>query len=62
MFDVNKDGFIDAEELQRVLCALRFDEGRGIADCKSMIRNFDRNGDGKIDFQEFVKFMEDGFC
>ncbi|XP_043692941.1 probable calcium-binding protein CML45 [Telopea speciosissima] len=61
VFDENKDGFIDARELQRVLCSLGFAEGSGVQDCRKMIRAFDMNGDGKIDFGEFVRFMENSF-
>ncbi|XP_042507028.1 probable calcium-binding protein CML45 [Macadamia integrifolia] len=61
VFDENKDGFIDARELQRVLCGLGFVEGSKMQDCRWMIRAFDMNGDGKIDFGEFVKFMENSF-
>ncbi|XVE68163.1 hypothetical protein DITRI_Ditri09bG0046800 [Diplodiscus trichospermus] len=62
VFDVNKDGFIDAEELQRVLCILGLKEGLKLENCNKMIKTFDENGDGRIDFQEFVKFMENTFC
>ncbi|KAJ4960567.1 hypothetical protein NE237_020477 [Protea cynaroides] len=62
VFDENRDGYIDAEELQRVFCALGFVEGSELRDCKRMIGAFDTNGDGRIDFTEFVKFLEIGFC
>lgn len=62
VFDVNKDGFIDAEELQRVLCVLGLKQGLKLENCNSMINTFDEDGDGRIDFQEFVKFMENSFC
>lgn len=58
VFDENGDGFIDAEDLQRVLCRLGFREGMEVEDCEKMIRAFDGNGDGKIDFQEFLILME----
>lgn len=62
VFDQNRDGFIDAKELQRVLCLLGLKEGSELQDCKKMIKTFDENRDGKIDFHEFVKFMEKNFC
>uniref|UniRef100_A0A9I9DQ99 EF-hand domain-containing protein n=1 Tax=Cucumis melo TaxID=3656 RepID=A0A9I9DQ99_CUCME len=58
VFDVNADGFIDVEELQRVMCVLGFKEGEGIENCEKMISKFDYNKDGRIDFEEFVKLME----
>jgi calmodulin len=30
--------------------------------CRKIIRIFDENGDGRLDFNEFVKFMENSFC
>lgn len=63
VFDVNRDGFIDAAELQRVLGLLGLRQyGSDIERCKRMIQNVDSNGDGKIDFHDFVKFMETIFC
>ncbi|CAI9763253.1 unnamed protein product [Fraxinus pennsylvanica] len=62
VFDGNKDGFIEAKELQMVLCALGFKEGSEMENCRSMIRVFDENGDGRIDFQEFAKFMQSSLC
>lgn len=63
VFDVNKDGFIDERELQRVLCDLGFHASATQREnCQQMIRNFDMNGDGRIDFKEFVKIMENSFC
>ncbi|TYI30816.1 hypothetical protein ES332_A05G413600v1 [Gossypium tomentosum] len=50
------------EELQRVLCVLGLKQGLKLENCNNMINNFDEDGDGRIDFQEFVKFMENSFC
>nr|WCF55760.1 calmodulin [Gastrodia elata] len=61
VFDENGDGHVDAGELQRVLRKLGF-EGLGLDSCLSMIEAHDLNGDGVIDFAEFVKFMESSFC
>ncbi|GER45340.1 calcium-binding EF-hand family protein [Striga asiatica] len=57
VFDENGDGFIDAGELGKVLCALGFGEGLDVERCRRMIGAFDENGDGMIDFGEFVKLM-----
>ncbi|GFP90374.1 probable calcium-binding protein cml45 [Phtheirospermum japonicum] len=62
VFDSNRDGFIDARELQKVLCALGLKEGLEMANCRRMIGVCDENEDGKIDYDEFVKFMETSFC
>ncbi|KAL3840574.1 hypothetical protein ACJIZ3_025165 [Penstemon smallii] len=62
VFDVNNDKFIDAFELQRVICNLGLKEESDLEECKRMIKTFDCNGDGLIDFQEFVKLMEKCLC
>ncbi|CAH8348658.1 unnamed protein product [Eruca vesicaria subsp. sativa] len=62
VFDENRDGFIDATELQRVLTILGFKEGSNLENCSVMIRSLDGNKDGRIDFNGFVKFMESSFC
>ncbi|KAI9168953.1 hypothetical protein LWI28_004432 [Acer negundo] len=63
VFDVNKDGFIDETELQRVLCRLGLisssDQNSHVIE---MIRAVDANGDARIDFDEFVTFMDKCFC
>ncbi|XP_010425692.1 PREDICTED: probable calcium-binding protein CML30 [Camelina sativa] len=61
VFDENRDGFIDATELQRVLTILGFKEGFCLENCLVMIRSLDGNKDGRIDFNDFVKFMENSF-
>ncbi|KAL1538709.1 putative calcium-binding protein CML46 [Salvia divinorum] len=62
VFDQNGDGFIDEEELQRVLCGLGFKEGMAIESCRRMIGAVDEDGEGRIGFQQFVKFMESNFA
>lgn len=63
VFDENKDGFIDAEELQRALLKIGFREkGLEIFECMEMIAAYDLNNDARIDFMEFVKFLEASFC
>ncbi|KAL0421067.1 UNVERIFIED_CONTAM: putative calcium-binding protein CML46 [Sesamum latifolium] len=62
MFDANNDGFIDCNELQRVVCNLGLKEGCELEDCKRMINAFDGDGDGLIDFQDFLKLMESCLC
>ncbi|KAJ0968726.1 hypothetical protein J5N97_021603 [Dioscorea zingiberensis] len=56
VFDVDKNGFITAKELRRVLVGL----GHGKCsdeECRAMIRAVDKNGDGLVDFNEFQSMM-----
>ncbi|CAH2079898.1 unnamed protein product [Thlaspi arvense] len=62
VFDENRDGFIDPIDLQRVLTILGLKQGSNLENCRRMIRSFDGNKDGRIDFHGFVKFMENNFC
>ncbi|XVF43134.1 hypothetical protein PTKIN_Ptkin02bG0016100 [Pterospermum kingtungense] len=63
VFDENKDGFIDAIELQRVLSCLGVEERLvQLEECRRMIKVADEDEDGRIDFNEFLKFMETCFC
>ncbi|CAN6578152.1 unnamed protein product [Malus baccata var. baccata] len=61
VFDENEDGFIDAGEVKKVLSVLGFVEASEV-ECQRMIKSFDDDGDGRIDFDEFVKLMENSFC
>ncbi|KAJ4869204.1 putative calcium-binding protein CML45 [Raphanus sativus] len=58
VFDENRDGFIDATELQRVLTILGFKEASHLENCSAMIRSSNDNKEERIDFNGFVKFME----
>ncbi|KAG6578937.1 putative calcium-binding protein CML44, partial [Cucurbita argyrosperma subsp. sororia] len=58
VFDVNGDGFISCEELENVLSRLElWDANKNEVDCRSMIRAYDTNLDGKLDFEEFMNMM-----
>ncbi|KAH7667095.1 EF-hand-containing protein [Dioscorea alata] len=58
VFDENKDGFINARDLQRV----HFKLGKmDLDDCKKMIGVCVGNKDPHIDFNGFLKFMERSF-
>jgi len=52
-FDLSRDGSLDAAEL---CCALRVAVGADLTakDCQSLINMVDRNGDGTLDFDEFL--------
>ncbi|XP_073137397.1 probable calcium-binding protein CML46 [Henckelia pumila] len=58
IFDGNNDGFIDANELEKVIDSMGFTRFSG-EEYQRMIMAFDYNDDGKIDIEEFVKLMKD---
>ncbi|XP_027914707.1 probable calcium-binding protein CML30 [Vigna unguiculata] len=59
VFDENKDGFIEARELQRVLCSLGLE--KDLMECQKMINAVDKNGDELVDRTEFQRIMEQSF-
>lgn len=57
VFDLNGDGYISCEELQSVLLRLGLLDRRNGQDCKDMIKAYDENSDGVLDFDEFKNMM-----
>lgn len=57
VFDLNGDGFISCEELQNVLSTLELWDANSGHDCRTMIRVYDSNLDGQLDFEEFKSMM-----
>ena len=55
MFDRDGNGLIDRDELQQVMRQL----GEKLSDdeIEEMIQEADKNGDGMIDYKEFVAYM-----
>jgi len=55
LFDLNSDGYIDTSELKHIVHTL----GNEVSDeeAADILRENDLNGDGKIDYEEFVKMM-----
>lgn len=52
----NADGYIDAEELAEIFKA----SGEHVTEeeIESLMKDGDKNNDGRIDFDEFLKMME----
>jgi calcium-binding protein CML len=61
VFDANRDGFISAEELRRVMCSLG-DEHISLAECSHMINCVDKDGNQMVDFTEFQDLMTRGIA
>ncbi|KAJ8773775.1 hypothetical protein K2173_006425 [Erythroxylum novogranatense] len=63
IFDENKDGLIDAMDLRRVLCSLGLKKAgsQEVMNCERKIRAINKDGNGNIDFDDFVRFMEKCF-
>ncbi|KAK4774442.1 hypothetical protein SAY86_009377 [Trapa natans] len=57
VFDLNGDGYITSDELQSVLSRLGMWEDSSCSDCVRMIRAYDTNMDGHLDFEEFKNMM-----
>ena len=57
VFDKKKDGKIDADEIKETLACL----GENLSDkeVKQMLDEADMDGDGVLDFEEFMKMMKD---
>ena len=55
VYDMDGNGVISADELQKVMRSLGDD--CSLAECKKMISGVDRNGDGFISFDEFKVMM-----
>ncbi|KAK9928556.1 hypothetical protein M0R45_025686 [Rubus argutus] len=55
MYEMEGSGCITPKSLKRMLA--RLGESRSIEDCKTMIRKFDLNGDGVLNFDEFRIMM-----
>ncbi|ONK60864.1 uncharacterized protein A4U43_C08F23510 [Asparagus officinalis] len=55
VFDQNQDGRIDAEEVMEVLS--KIGERCTIEECRKMVRQVDKNGDGLVDMDEFMAMM-----
>ncbi|BBN14248.1 calcium-binding protein CML [Marchantia polymorpha subsp. ruderalis] len=57
IFDKDQDGYITAQELQKVLVNLGMPEGNSLKKCQKMIESVDADGNGQVDFKEFKKMM-----
>lgn len=55
IFDLDGNGSISAEELQKVLKSLG--DQRSMEECRNMINGVDCDGNGLIDFEEFKNMM-----
>lgn len=56
LFDEDHDGYITAEELGKVIRSLG--QTPSIDDLKEMIKEVDKDGNGTIEFDEFLTLME----
>lgn len=56
--DRNSDGFIEKDELSEFFIQLNQSENVGQAEIDDMIKMGDKNGDGKLDWREFLDMWE----
>lgn len=59
IFDADKNGFISAKELRRVLISLGC-QNCSLRECRRMIKWVDKDGDGCVNFEEFKSMMSAG--
>merc|ERR1712178_368259 len=59
IFDLDNDGQITQAELKQVLAVDGVSEVVGLESVESIIKELDKDGDGSIDFQEFMAMMRD---
>ncbi|CAD6447131.1 1f3d4e3a-b56d-4fd1-a0e1-481fe67ab24e [Sclerotinia trifoliorum] len=57
VFDVDGSGTISPEEIYKLMASLG--ENLSEEEIKSMVKEVDKNGDGSIDYDEFVSFIRD---
>ncbi|XP_038907158.1 calmodulin-2/4-like [Benincasa hispida] len=57
VFDKNQDGYISANELSHVCLMLNLGEKLTDEEVLQMIRDADLDGDGQVDYHEFVNMM-----
>ncbi|RWS11678.1 calmodulin-like protein [Dinothrombium tinctorium] len=56
-FDIDKNGKISANELEKTMKILGYDISLDYA--KELVKSVDKDGDGEITFDEFVKLMKE---
>ena len=58
VWDKNGDGFIDATEFKHIMCNMG--EPMKEEEVDMIIADFDKDGDGKLNFDEFADFLVAG--
>merc|ERR1712129_96500 len=58
LLDFDKNGTISASELYSALESIGLEEKLTKKECEKMVDECDENGDGEIDFEEFIKLFQ----